>query len=97
MLQDPRPIKPLQHALSEVLEQLAIEFLPSQWRLQESLTDPGPQQELRHLQSYLDACNIPYQVFHNIQTQELRHLSAVTGPGKKNMNLAEAGATDQLR
>lgn len=91
MLQDPRPIKPLQHALSEVLEQLAIEFLPSQWRLQESLTDPGPQQELRHLQSYLDACNIPYRVFHNIQTQELKHLSANTLAMANNGNTGSLG------
>lgn len=90
MLQDPRPIKPLQHALCEVLEQLGIEFLPSQWQLQESLTEPGQQQELQHLQAYLNACNIPHQVFHNIQTQELIHLAPNT------LAMANDGSTGTL-
>ena len=78
MLQDPRPIKPLQHALCEVLEQLGIEFLNSQWQVQESLTEPGHNHELRHLQAYLHACDIPHRVFHNIRTQELTHLAPNT-------------------
>lgn len=90
MLQDPRPIKPLQHALCEVLEQLGIDFLPSQWRLQESLTESGHQQELRHLQAYLNACNIPHQVFHNIKPQELKHLPSST------LAMADNGSTGSL-
>lgn len=78
MLQDPRPIKPLQHALCEMLEQLGIEFVPSQWRLQESLTEAGNHQELRHLQAYLNACNIPHRVFQNVQAPELKHLAPST-------------------
>lgn len=90
MLQDPRPIKPLQHTLCEVLEQLGIDFLPSQWRLQESLTEPGHQQELRHLQAYLNACNIPHQVFHNIKPQELKHLPSST------LAMTDKGSTGSL-
>ena len=76
MLQDPRPIKPLQNALCELLDQLGIEFLNSQWCLQESLTEPGQNRELRHLQAYLTACEIPHQVFHTIQTHELKHIAS---------------------
>jgi|GEM_PF-1145841 len=78
MLQDPRPIKPLQHALCELLRQLGIEFLPSQWRMQETLIDPTKADELTLLRAYLTACNIPHQVFEQILPGEIKHLSTHT-------------------
>ena len=78
MLQDPRPIKPLQHALCEILERLGIEFLPSQWRMQQALLEPTGQSELDQLQAYLKACGVPHQVFHDIHAKEVQHLGEYT-------------------
>jgi ATP-binding cassette subfamily C protein LapB len=78
MLQDKRPIKPLQHALCELLGQLGIEFLPSQWRMQETLLDPTKTDELTLLRAYLAACHIPHQVFEHILPEEIKHLTAHT-------------------
>jgi ATP-binding cassette subfamily C protein LapB len=78
MLQDPRPIKPLQYALRDMLEKLGIEFLPSQWHMQESLLTPGEHTELNLLQGYLDACGVPYQVFRQVGPEEIRHLGPHT-------------------
>lgn len=78
MLQDPRPTKPLQGALRELLDQLGIEFLPSQWHMQESLLDDGPDRELNLLKAYLDACHIQYRVFLDIAPNELKHLGIHT-------------------
>lgn len=78
MLQDPRPIKPLQHALCEVLENLGIEFLPSQWQMQESLLEPAEEVELAQLQAYLKACNISHRVFNGVEPQEIQHLGPNT-------------------
>ncbi|WP_334119577.1 ABC transporter transmembrane domain-containing protein, partial [Limnobacter sp.] len=78
MLQDPRPIKPLQHALCELLGQLGIEFLPSQWRMQETLLDPTKADELALLRAYLTASNISHQVFEQILPGETKHLTAHT-------------------
>lgn len=62
MLQDPRPIKPLQHALCELLRQLGIEFLPSQWRMQETLIDPTKADELTLLRAYPQSMRVALQV-----------------------------------
>ncbi|MCR2746878.1 ATP-binding cassette domain-containing protein [Limnobacter parvus] len=78
MLQDPRPIKPLQHALCEVLENLGIEFLPSQWQMQEALLEPAEEAELAQLQAYLKACNIPHRIFNGVEPQEIQHLGPNT-------------------
>lgn len=78
MLQDPRPIKPLQHALCEVLEYLGIEFLPSQWQMQKALLEPAEQTELAQLQAYLTACNISHRVFNGVEPQEIQHLGPHT-------------------
>lgn len=78
MLQDPSPIKPLQHALCEVLEQLGIEFLPSQWRMQQALLEPSAQDELGLLQAYLIACEISHQIFRDISADEIKHLGSHT-------------------
>lgn len=74
MLQDQRPIKPLQHALCELLGQLGIEFLPSQWHIQETLLDPAQSSELALLRAYLNACNIHYQVYEQILPRKLNTL-----------------------
>ncbi|MCZ8015480.1 MAG: ATP-binding cassette domain-containing protein [Limnobacter sp.] len=78
MLQDPRPIKPLQHALCDMLEQLGIEFLPSQWQMQESLLTPHEHTELALLQGYLDACGVPHQIFKQVGADEVKHLGPYT-------------------
>lgn len=102
MLQDPRPIKPLQHALREVLEHLGIEFLPSQWQMQEALLEPSVEPELAQLKAYLNNCNISHQIFQNVQPQETRHLGpntlVMTASGHTGLikNLAEHSAEPLL-
>ena len=78
MLQDPRPIKPLQHALCSVLENMGLEFLPSQWALQADLAETGNAPELNQLLAYLSACNISRQLFQNVSTSEIKHLGPHT-------------------
>ena len=78
MLQDPRPIKPLQHALCSVLENMGLEFLPSQWALQANLAETGSDPELNQLLAYLSACNISRQLFQNVSTSEIKHLGPHT-------------------
>ena len=78
MLQDPRPIKPLQHALCSVLENMGLEFLPSQWALQANLAETGNDPELNQLLAYLSACNISRQLFQNVSTSEIKHLGPHT-------------------
>ena len=55
MLQDPRPIKPLQRALCSLLEEMGLEFLPSQWELQTDLADSEHDTDLNQLLAYLTA------------------------------------------
>lgn len=78
MLQDPRPIRPTQHALRSVLEKMGLEFLPSQWALQADLADIGNDPELNQLLAYLSACNISRQLFQNVSTSEIKHLGPHT-------------------
>ena len=78
MLQDQRSVKPLQHALGDLLGQLGIEFLPSQWRMQEALLGPSNTNDLALLQAYLTACNISHRVFERIMPGEIKHLPAHT-------------------
>ena len=78
MLQDPRPIKPLQHTLCSVLEELGLEFLPSQWALQSELLESGDDAELNHVLGYLSACNISRQLFHEVSPGEIKHLGPFT-------------------
>jgi ATP-binding cassette, subfamily C, bacterial LapB len=78
MLQDPRPIKPLQLAFRSVLEELGLEFLPSQWALQADLAEPGNDPELNHLLAYLSACNINQKIFQNVSASEIKHLDPHT-------------------
>lgn len=74
MLHDPRPIKTLQQALQEVLEHLGIEFLPSQWRVQEGLLPKTDFSELKLLKAYLDACGLEYQLHEQVLPEERTHL-----------------------
>lgn len=78
MLQDPRPIKPLQRDVCSVLEELGLDFMPSQWALQADLIDSAENSELNQLLAYLSACNISYQLFHNVTTDEIKHLGTHT-------------------
>lgn len=78
MIQDYRSVKPLQDVLCEVLEQLGIDFLPSQWQMREVLLDPSERNALNELQSYLLACGIPHQIFHNVHASEIKHLGQHT-------------------
>lgn len=78
MLQDPRPIKPLQRALCGVLEELGLEFLPSQWDLQANLADQEHNTKLNQLLAYLSACNISWQLFHQVSVSEIKHLGPHT-------------------
>ncbi len=78
MLQDPRPIKPLQHAFRSLLEELGLEFLPSQWALQADLAEPGNDPELNQLLAYLSACNINQKLFQNVSASEIKHLDPHT-------------------
>lgn len=91
MLQDPRPIKPLQHALRDMLEQLGIEFLPSQWQMQESLLTTEDHTELNLLQGYLDACGISYQLFKHVGPPEIKHL------GSHTLAMGQHGQTGSLQ
>jgi ATP-binding cassette subfamily C protein LapB len=78
MLQDPRPIRPTQHALRSVLEKMGLEFLPSQWALQADLAETGNDPELNQLLAYLSACSISRQLFQNVSTREIKHLGPHT-------------------
>jgi ATP-binding cassette, subfamily C, bacterial LapB len=78
MLQDPRPIKPLQRALCSLLEEMGLEFLPSQWELQTDLADSEHDTDLNQLLAYLSACNISWQLFHQVSVSEIKHLGPHT-------------------
>jgi len=78
MLQDPRPIKPLQNAVCSVLEELGLEFVPSQWALQADLIESTENGELNQLLAYLSACNISSQLFHDVAPDEIKHLGMHT-------------------
>ena len=78
MLQDPRPIKPLQHAVCSVLEELGLEFVPSQWALQADLIESTENAELKRLLAYLSACHISSQLFHDVAPDEIKHLGTHT-------------------
>lgn len=78
MLQDPRPIRPLQRALCSLLEEMGLEFLPSQWELQTDLADSEHDIDLNQLLAYLSACNISWQLFHQVSVSEIKHLGPHT-------------------
>ncbi|WP_291811599.1 ATP-binding cassette domain-containing protein [Limnobacter sp.] len=78
MLQDPRPIRPLQRALCSLLEEMGLEFLPSQWELQTDLADSEHDTDLNQLLAYLCACNISWQLFHQVSVSEIKHLGPHT-------------------
>ncbi|HEX4855585.1 MAG TPA: ATP-binding cassette domain-containing protein [Limnobacter sp.] len=57
-----------------MLENMGIEFLPSQWRVQEALLQSEGQYELELLQAYLTASRIAHTTFRNVLPAEVQHL-----------------------
>ncbi|MFN7503973.1 MAG: ATP-binding cassette domain-containing protein [Limnobacter sp.] len=68
----------MQHAFRSLLEELGLEFLPSQWALQADLAEPGNDPELNQLLAYLSACNINQKLFQNVSASEIKHLDPHT-------------------
>jgi ATP-binding cassette subfamily C protein LapB len=86
MLQDPYGINSIQNALHKLLDDLGIEFLPSEWEMQGALLQPSENSELDHLLAYLNTCKLSYQVFQEVLSSEVKHLGEYTIAATKQGN-----------